>query len=287
MTQHTSGEQNYHIFQQLIAGLDARELASLGLIRNDLQYYTYLTSSVIEDRENVIASLSPAQHFCRHAAAKRAFEETLAALIDVDFSIAMRWNIFKTLGAIIHLGNVTQVECNSEIKDIENEVKEDKVTGASETPLRSTARLLGVSVLTLANSISRQQLQCGSETLVKPVDKSDFGILRDTLAKTLYASLFQNIVRHINSRVIGSDPMLLRNDVRNPFIGLLDVFGFENNSNGNSLEQLCINFANEKLQHKFVEFFLQGEQQVFEEEGLAWVRVPFVDNHQSVKLISG
>lgn len=51
-------------------------------------------------------------------------------------------------------------------------------------------------------------------------------------------------------------------------IGLLDIFGFENFTDGvNSLEQLCINFTNEKLQGLYLSFVFEREKSFFKNQG--------------------
>ena len=69
-----------------------------------------------------------------------------------------------------------------------------------------------------------------------------------------------------------------------PFIGVLDIFGFESFAE-NGLEQLLINFANESLQLTFNQAVLQAEQQMYIEEGMQVSLVEFVDNSSCVEMI--
>ena len=64
--------------------------------------------------------------------------------------------------------------------------------------------------------------------------------------------LFDWLVELINSSIACSDTV-------HKTIGILDIYGFES-FDTNSLEQLCINYANEKLQQHFVAHFLKDLQ---------------------------
>ena len=111
---------------------------------------------------------------------------------------------------------------------------------------------------------------------------------RDALVKIMYACLFLwlgglNADRGMQVLTTAPSPSLIRyarlfswlvvrinqtvDDVKRAkhYIGLLDVYGFEF-FEVNSFEQLCINFANEKLQQFFLSTVFENEGKAYKEE---------------------
>jgi len=85
----------------------------------------------------------------------------------------------------------------------------------------------------------------------------------------------------INKAISGDSS---KKNSKNSFIGLLDIFGFEIFEH-NCFEQLCINYANEKLQQHFNNYMFQNEQQEYLKEGLNVDHITFKDNKRCIDLI--
>ena len=103
---------------------------------------------------------------------------------------------------------------------------------------------------------------------------------RDAFVAAVYAHLFDWLVQQINA--VGRSGVDNMESFR--FIGVLDIFGFEIFQT-NSFEQLCINFANERLQRNFTTTTFQQEEGLYEAEGIAFEHIPYVDNQPVLDLI--
>ena len=100
---------------------------------------------------------------------------------------------------------------------------------------------------------------------------------RAAAAKHVYGALFSHIVRRVNELLDGP---------RGRNVGILDIFGFEI-FECNSFEQLCINFANEKLQQLFCLHTFKQEEALYVQEEVAHEHIEFIDNQPVLSLIEG
>jgi len=55
----------------------------------------------------------------------------------------------------------------------------------------------------------------------------------------------------------------------------------------NRFEQLCINYANEKLQQKFTLDVFKTVQEEYAEEGIPWEKITYSDNAPVLTLLEG
>ena len=209
------------------------------------------------------------------------FEVVLQAMKEeFEFSESTQTSIFSIVSAISDLGNVT----------FEND---DQRTKVLKFPYRMSAwfeatELLKVNDLLLGKNLLIQELHIRGDKTAKQLDANAAAALRDSLWSRLFMEECSWIVQEINSSM-----SIDTNDINNSsrkyqesasVIGILDIFGFEIFEH-NSFEQLCINFANEKLQQHFNRATFKDEEALYIAEDIVVPPVSFVDNQDLIDLI--
>ncbi len=246
----SDGERNYHAFYQLLAGTPAEQLAEWGLGKPKDHHYTNQSSTT---------------GLTGHSDAELR-EETEEALTTMGFSEEQRLGVWRTVAALLHLGNVTFQG--------DEEAEVDPATAESA---ERAAALLGVSEPDLAKVLTHKRLEVGGKTMFKCLTPADATTARDALCKQVYGRLFEWLVARVNDSI-------RHDDDTSSFIGVLDIFGFESFL-VNSFEQLCINYTNEKLQQHFNDFVFRLEQEEYDREGIDWADIEFPDNQDILGLI--
>jgi myosin-5 len=104
----------------------------------------------------------------------------------------------------------------------------------------------------------------------KPLSNSQAKVGRDTLSRLLYSKLFFMVVDCVNSALAPPSSQQKGWEANCLFVGLLDLFGFENFESGNHFEQLMVNYANEKMQHVFLSQVLQQELNEYSAEKISF-----------------
>ncbi|EGC28970.1 hypothetical protein DICPUDRAFT_159515 [Dictyostelium purpureum] len=266
---------SYHIFYYLVWGASSDERKLWGL-ENDPSKYRYLDANkdVLDSFKN--QSMNPQKSDESFKLIKQSMESMSISKEQCD-------NIFLILAAILHLGN------------IEFEKDDNGFSSVSQKPqvleaVAQVSKLLGYSELVFKQSLINRNLKSGGRGSVycRPMEVSQSEQTRDALSKSLYVKLFSHIVEKINLKFLQNTTSRdLAGGVdkkNNLFIGVLDIFGFENLSS-NNLEQLLINFTNEKLQQQFNLNVFENEQKEYLAEGIPWSSSNFIDNKECIELV--
>ncbi|OQR94959.1 myosin-like protein [Achlya hypogyna] len=249
------GERNYHIFYELLRGASAGELAALGL--GPVESHNYLNKTQCYDRQDGVND-------------GEQFAATRHAMTTIGMSSDEQAQVLALTAAVLHLGDIA-------FDALPGENEGCRVSDASQAALAHASRLLGVDVATLQKNLCSRDIKAGGDTItvLLSVDKAE--VTRDVMAKTLYSHMFDWLVARINESIGYVPPA----DER--FIGVVDIFGFEIFAS-NSLEQLCINYANEKLQQLFSQFVFEKEQEEYVREAIPWTFVDYPNNDAVVAM---
>ncbi|XP_024536357.1 myosin-1 [Selaginella moellendorffii] len=246
------GERSYHVFYQLCAGADAGMRDRLKL-RHASDYH-YLNQGKCLAIENVDDA--------------GQFHRMLNAMNTVQINQEDQEKAFKMLAAVLWLGNVA-------FSIIDNE---NHVTVTNDEAIQVAASLLECGALDLIQALCTRKIRARNEDIVQKLTYPQAVDARDALAKALYASLFDWLVERINISMEAGKKRTGKT------ITILDIYGFES-FQSNSFEQLCINYANERLQQHFNRHLFKLEQEEYSAEGIDWTRIEFVDNQECLDLI--
>lgn len=248
-------ERNYHIFYQLVAGASDAERKELHLLPVD--QFDYLNQGAAPTIDGVDD--------------KAEFNATKASLKTIGIDEAQQSEIFKVLAGLLHLGNVKITAA-----------REGSVLAPNEPSLERACAILGVNPAEFAKWIVKKQLITRGDKIISNLTQAQALVVRDSVAKFIYSSLFDWLVEVIN-RSLATEDVLSR---VHSFIGVLDIYGFEHFAK-NSFEQFCINYANEKLQQEFNQHVFKLEQEEYLREQIDWTFIDFSDNQPCIDLIEG
>ncbi|KAL2101666.1 hypothetical protein ACEWY4_003427 [Coilia grayii] len=234
-------ERSYHIFYQILSNKKPDLIEMMLLTTNPYDYpfisQGEITVQSIDDTEELMA--------------------TDNAIDILGFNTEEKSGIYKLTGAVMHHGNMKFKQ-----KQREEQAEPDGTEVADKV-----AFLMGLNSADLLKALCYPRVKVGNEYVTKGQTVQQVNNSMGGLSKAVYEKLFLWMVTRINQQLDTKLP-------RQHFIGVLDIAGFEI-FEMNSLEQLCINFTNEKLQQFFNHHMFVLEQEEYKKEGIEWEFIDF------------
>ncbi|XP_053172484.1 myosin heavy chain, fast skeletal muscle-like isoform X1 [Scomber japonicus] len=241
VTFQLSAERSYHIFYQLMTGHKPEVIEALLITKNPYDY------PMISQGEITVKSIDDIEEYVA----------TDTAIDILGFTAEEKASMYKLTGAVMHHGNMKFKQ-----KQREEQAEPDGTEVADKI-----AYLMGLNSADLLKALCYPRVKVGNEFVTKGQTVPQVHNSVMALSKSCYEKMFLWMVVRINEMLDTKQP-------RSFFIGVLDIAGFEI-FDYNSLEQLCINFTNEKLQQFFNHHMFVLEQEEYKKEGIQWEFIDF------------
>jgi myosin-7 len=248
ITFQSEGERNYHVFYQIAKGGDKKEL-----LLDSVDSYNYINQSGIYDLPKVDD--------------KKMLDELRMALTVLNVEEPLQDGMFAVVSAILHIGNL-------EFEDAGESVS---LTARDLKICAKVAKLMKIDTAGVEKVATTRMIVVRGESTDIPLKLVEAKENKHAMAKALYSRTFTWLIDAINSTTTPGEG-------DNKFIGVLDIFGFEN-FGVNSFEQLCINFTNEKLHKFFNHYVFQLEQAEYIREEINFAHIEFTDNTICLELL--
>lgn len=142
------------------------------------------------------------------------FRSTQHALSTVGISVEKQWAVFKLLAALLHLGNIKI-----------SQLRQDAIMEDDDSALSLSTRFLGINTADFKRWTIKKQITTRSEKIVTALNAAQATVVRDSVAKFIYACLFEWLVAIVNESLAGENGEAA--DKAEMFIGVLDIYGFE------------------------------------------------------------
>jgi len=261
-----AGERNYHVFYQVLLGsglLPGMEPSSMRLLSRTGCTQIPRVDDVVE------------------------YHAMMSAYDAIGVSETHIMQVQQAIAGILCLGNL---EFGDDEADSQAFLSDPSLAARAAELLGSTPAKMEDALLKATLKVSR------TESYTIELDPVKAAAGRDAFAKAIYQRIFHFLVGAVNVSLATGGVHAMpspeeeeQSETAEPsqlFIGLLDVFGFEI-FEVNSFEQLCINFANEKLQNFFLRSVFKAEELAYKNDGIRWEPITYSDNSAIIEIIEG
>ncbi|KAJ3605540.1 hypothetical protein NHX12_027585 [Muraenolepis orangiensis] len=234
-------ERGYHIFYQMMTNHKP------GLIEAALITTNPYDFPMCSQGQITVASIDD----------KEELDATDSAIDILGFNSEEKMAIYKFTGSVLHHGNMK----------FKQKQREEQAEPDGNEEADKISYLLGLNSADMLKALCYPRVKVGNEYVTKGQTVPQVNNSVSALAKSIYEKMFLWMVIRINQ-------MLDTKQARQFYIGVLDIAGFEI-FDYNSMEQLCINFTNEKLQQFFNHHMFVLEQEEYKKEGIIWEFIDF------------